>query len=230
MLFVILRKLNATKCFIDSDPECSRLYYEEFQGSVPEDNKPMLRLVIPISDIRGKHLMIKFPQKRINFKTVDLFLCDFFKGRLDPQIDIKSEAASPETLKKFRHLEHLTGQDYFPKIKASKKSRKDTLVYFYRSNLKRDVAALKKFNILVKKMKKLEDVDVNFMAYDVVGNAMMGFRSKVKSLPGLVLFKRDYDLDQNLMLTKANREKEVMLFLNDRLSSDYSSFFIGLNH
>ena len=98
MLFVILRKLNATKCFIDSDPECWRLYYEEFQGSVPEDNKPMLRLVIPISDIRGKHLMIKFPQKRINFKTVDLFLSDFFKGRLDPQIDIKSEAASPETL------------------------------------------------------------------------------------------------------------------------------------
>jgi hypothetical protein len=206
------------------------MYYETFQGSLPEDKSPMLRLVIPINDIRGKHLMIKYTGDRVNYKGVDKFLTDFFAGRNKSEIDIKSEEPPKKIKKKYSSVEHLTGSDYFKRMRESQKEGRDSVVLFYRSNLKRDLNTLKKINAMAKKMKKLKDFDVNIFAYDVVGNAMMSFRDRKKMLPGLVLFKKNYDLSRNTMLAKANRHKEVMLFLNDRLTSDYSPFFIALNH
>lgn len=220
--------MHATKCFIDSDSECSRVYYKEFQGSVPDSNEPLLRLIIPIHDLRGKHLMIKYSGE-ITFEKVDKFLSDFNKGKAKLEVDIKSEKP-PKKIKKMSSLVHLTGEDYLKKIQETKRKGKDSVVFMYRSNLKRDINALKNMNKLAKEMKKLKDFDVEIFAYDVVLNAEMNFRNKMKSLPGINLFKKDYGLNRNSTLLKANRHKEVLLFLNDRLTTDYSSFFISVDH
>ena len=214
---------------MDSDSECSRIYYSEFQGTAPETNEPMLRLVVPIHDIRGKHLIVKYSDE-IKFAKVNKFLSDFMMGKGNIDLDIKSKKVTKKFKKKYSNLDHLTGQNYFKKMKENKKLGIDSVVFMYRSNLKKDLVSLKKFNSLSKQMKKLKDSDVKFYAYDVIHNAEMNFRNRKNSLPGLNLYRSDYDLNRNTTLTKANREKEVLLFLNDRLKKDYSNFFISMSH
>lgn len=221
--------MNSTKCFIDSDSDCLRLYQKEFQGSDFDSREPMLRLVVPIDDIRGKHVMVKYDGE-VTFAKVDQFLKDFYAGKQSIKIDIKSKRVKKKFRKRFSSLEHLSGEEYLKRMKEVKRSKKDSVVFFYRSNLKKDLKSLKEMNDLAKEMRKLENLDVEFFAYDVVHNAQLNFRHRVKSLPGINLYLRDYELARNASLLKANRQKEVMLFLNDRLTSDYSTFFIGMSH
>lgn len=221
--------MNSTKCFIDSDSECLRLYRKEFQGSDFDSREPMLRLIVPIDDIRGKHVMVKY-EGEISFDKVDRFLKDFYAGKQSIKIDIKSERPKKKFHKKYSSLVHLSGEEYLKRVKQVKRSKKDSIVFFYRSNLKKDLKALKEMNVLAKEMKKLKNLDVEFFAYDVVKNAQLNFRHRMKSLPGINLYLRDYELTRNASLLKADRQREVMLFLNDRLTTDYSMFFIGMSH
>ena len=189
----------------------------------------MLRLIVPIDDLRGKHIMVKY-EGEVTFKAVDRYLKDFFAGKAKVKVDIKSRKAPKKRRKRYSSVQHLTGEEYLNMMKKTKREGKDSVVFFYRSNLKRDMSSLKKLNAMVREMKKLGDLDVEFFAYDVVHNAKMNFRKRVKSLPGINIYLRDYELSRNSTLLKANKHKELMLFLNDRLTSDYSSFFINMNH
>jgi len=207
-----------------------RIYEKEFQGGELSSTAPLLRLVVPINDLRGKHVMVKY-EGSITFEAVDQFIKDFYSGKVKVKVDIKSKKPTKKIRKKYSSLEHLTGEEYLKRLKEVKRSGKDSVVFVYRSNLKRDLNNLKEMNRIVKEMKiKEKELDVEFFAYDIVHNAQMNFRTRMKSLPGVNLYKKDYELVRNATLLKATKPKEVMLFLNDRLSTDYSSFFIGMSH
>lgn len=189
----------------------------------------MLRLVVPIDDVRGKHVMVRFDGE-VSFEGVDRFLRDFYAGKRGLKLDIKSKAAPKKRRRKYSSLEHLTGDTYLERVKAVKRAGRDSAVFLYRSNLKKDLKALRDMNALAREMQKLKGLDVDFFAYDVASNAPLNFRHRKKSLPGLNLYHRDYELLRNPTLLRATRPKEVMRFLNDRLASDYSAFFIRMSH
>lgn len=223
----LYKSLHLTKCFIDRDSECKRLYTNNFQGEDLTDSKPLLRLIVPIHDLRGRQLMIKYPEDTITSTGIKAFIQKFRSNDSSLQIDMKSQKPQKP---KSKFYQHLTAKEALSVLRGNKSAKKDSLVLFYRGSLKRDKQTRKQFMGLARKMGKLANCDVKFFLYDVEKNAGIMFRNKHKSIPAVSLFRKDYDLQKYVTLERATNFKEVLLFVNDRLHSDFSSFFQGYEY
>ena len=163
--------------------------------------------------------MFKYPENTpVTEAGINKFYKKFISNDQTLEIDLKSEKLSQKALKK----NQVSALQIKTVLNQNKKNKKDSVVFLYRSNLKKENKLQKTLWNLNRKLEKDKKKDVQILFYDVDKNAQLMGSHKRKNLPALVVFRNNYDLERTTTLFRANKIKDILLFLNDRLFSDYS--------
>ena len=226
---LISRTLHVSKCHLDRDRTCSNFYYKLCQGQGPASpSLPFIRLVVPISDMRGEHLLVSFPpDTEINAASILSFVHRFHDNDTTLEIDMLSQPLPIPVPDQSRSAPALTAKTVLSTIRKDKRDGLDVVILYYRSNLKRDRKLSKSFIRLASRfLKKHKDkANVRFYRLDVDRNAALEYRQKRKALPAVSLFRNDFVLQRFVSLEKITKFRNLQLFLNDRLERDYTKFF-----
>lgn len=210
----LYREFRCTVCFLE-DEKCLK-FLKETIHAVVQDSYPKIVLTIPIHDFRGEFLGVKYTQPEFSAQKIVHFAQNFYSSS-GLALDVYSEPEEEGELARGK----LVGLNIFKQV--MKTQNKDQVILFYRSLLEEDQGLLEKFLELKKDFAQVSE-EVEFYFYDVDKNAhFQDLVKKDKDLPALRVFQREFHNKSSKLFKNITSFLEVLMFLNDQLTEDYSS-------